>query len=102
MGDKDCREQNGSSRIKICTESKRRGLALFMEAPSLLMKGKPEQLSKNVEEKDNGIQKMIDKKEIKDTEDKSPMRIIGIPTEEITTTGTKVICKDLYLNYQAR
>ena len=37
-----------------------------MEAPSLIMKGKPEKLAKKVRRKDEGIQIMIRKKEIKE------------------------------------
>lgn len=59
------------------------------------MKDKPKKLSKNAEEKDKGIQIMGIKKY---REDKSLMRIMGIPKNETTT---KIICKDLYLKYQA-
>lgn len=37
-----------------------------MKARSLIMKGRPEKLAKNVRRKDKGIQIMIRKKEIKD------------------------------------
>ena len=51
-----------------------------MKTQSLLTKDKPEMLSKNVKEKDKGIQIMIENKEREDREDKLHMRIIGIPT----------------------
>ena len=74
------RKQKSNSRIKIHIESKKRGLALWMKTQSLLTKDKPEMLSKNVKEKDKGIQIMIENKEREDREDKLHMRIIGIPT----------------------
>ena len=56
--------QKAIAELKFALKVKRKGYHL-MKAQSLIVKGKPEKLAKNVRRKDKGIQIMTRKKEIK-------------------------------------
>ena len=56
--------QKAIAELKFALKVKRKGYH-WMKAQSLIVKGKPEKLAKNVRRKDKGIQIMTRKKEIK-------------------------------------